>query len=177
MARTSRSDNGAVLAPTGGTTPGAAPSDIDAAGKMMASTLHQEHRLLQWLAQAQRLQAEALKAWDGAVNTAADSAERATAWDELFAVQRDLVSEGMARLAHSETAFLSSWFDLQTEFAQQAQDRATEIARRMWNGAAQAESLPSSKPLEPSALLSQSQAALQSMWRPWGALFSGSQQG
>ena len=171
MARTSRSTNDAAAAAANGAT----PADIDAARNMVAATLHQEHRLLQWLAQAQSLQADALKAWEGAVSTAASNAERAAAWDDLFTVQRELVSDGVARLANSETALLSSWLDLQTEFAQQLQDRSNELARQLWNGAAQAESSPSAPGLTPSAWFDQSQAALQTMLRPWSAMFPANQ--
>jgi hypothetical protein len=174
MARTSRSANSAAAPESTGN--GEAPADINAARHLLATTLHQEHRLLQWLAQAQRLQADALRAWDGAVSVAADNAERAAAWNDLFKVRRDLVSEGLGRLTTDETVLLSSWLDLQTEFAQQMQDGATELASKMWNGAAPAESSPAAPaPTTPAAWLEQSQAAWQSMFRPWGSLFGGHQ--
>jgi hypothetical protein len=175
MARSSRSTNGAAVPAASGN--GATPADIDTARSMVAATLQQEHRLLQWLAQAQRLQADALKAWDGAVTTAANNAERAAAWDDLFTVQRDLVSDCMARLTNSETSLLSSWLDLQTEFAQQMQDRSNELARKMWNGATQARPAPSEPALTPAAWFDQSQAALQMMLRPWSAVLPGNQGG
>ena len=75
-------------------------------------------------------------------------------------------------MTNSETALLSSWFELQTEFAQQLQERSGEWARKDWNGAARDESAPAATTaaaLTPAAWFEQSQAALQSMLRPWGA--------
>jgi hypothetical protein len=169
MARTSQPGNGAGNG--AGTGQGATPPDIDAARKLVASSLQQEHRLLQWLAQAQSLQADALKALDGVVSAAASSAQQASAWEDLFSVQRKLMSEGLARLTDGETTLMSSWIDLQTEFAQQFQNRADDMARKLWNGSPpRDDAAPSAAALTPAVWFEQSQAALQSMLRPWGTV-------
>ena len=75
-------------------------------------------------------------------------------------------------MTNSETALWSSWFELQTEFAQQLHERSGEWARKVWNGAARDDSASagtSAVALTPAAWFEQSQAALQSMLHPWGA--------
>ena len=173
MARSTRSGNGSTAPEASGN--GAMPPDIDAARNVLATGLHQGHRLLQWLTRAQALQADALKAWETALDTAASQAEQAAAWDELFALQRDLMREGLARMTNSETALLSSWLELQGEFAQQMQDRSGELTRKLWSGASHEESAPAGAALTPTAWLEQSQAALQAMLRPWGAMAGATQ--
>jgi hypothetical protein len=74
-------------------------------------------------------------------------------------------------MTNSETALWSSWFELQTEFAQQLHERSGEWARTVWNGAARDDSASagtSAAALTPAAWFEQSQA-LQSMLHPWGA--------
>lgn len=173
MARSTRPGNGSTAPQASGND--AMPPDIDTARNVVATGLHQGHRLLQWLTRAQALQADALKAWESALDTAASQAEQAAAWDELFALQRDLVREGLARVTNSETALLSSWLELQGEFAQQMQDRSGELTRKFLNGGSHDAPASAAAALAPAAWFEQSQAALQAMLRPWGAMAGATQ--
>jgi hypothetical protein len=151
---------------------GAPHPEIDAARGALAQSLDQGHQLLQFFVHSQQIQCDALKGWDDALAAAAREIEHAGAWEQLLSTQNGLLRDGVSRWMNTESALLSSWFDLQARLAYQAQDQAAALTRNAWNGASSAAGsagaarsavVPGLAPW-----LEQAQAAMGAMLRPWG---------
>jgi hypothetical protein len=166
----------AATSPTPAANGGGAPrAELAAARSVVAESFDQGRQLLQFLVHAEQAQCEALKAWDGAVNTAERVVGQASGWDELIAAQNDLLRDGLSRLFGTQVALASSWLELQARLLQQAQhlalDSASESEPETPEGSAAPGSgrTPSSTG-QPASWVEQGQAAMHAVLWPWWAL-------
>jgi hypothetical protein len=175
---------------------GAGP-DFASARTAWAETLNASHRLLDWMLDVQQIQTRALREWNQAVSTAAASAGSARAWTDLLAVQNELVSDGLSRLANQPAVWASALMDLQsipmgwvpwvptnmgllsnqmTSFKKEADSAGKQAGAAATpedkRSAAAAERQPQ---LIPAAFIEQAQAGWNALMQPWaGSLLTSS---